>query len=76
MTWQPIETAPKDGTRIILFLPSRYSFPAMVTIGLWFEDFLPGRNGWSYCEVDEIGQFIEEPITHWMPLPPPPEVET
>lgn len=72
--WQPIETAPKDGTPFLAYLPHD-RFPAVC---LW--------QAYSQDEADEIGDsgywaFGEELIgdvegqavvTHWMPLPEPP----
>jgi hypothetical protein len=52
MTWQPIETAPKDGTEVLLYHPDL----GMACWPWW------GRQG-PWHEV-----------THWMPLPPPPDV--
>ena len=66
--WQPIETAPKDGTEIIL------SREARVTSGLWFDmgGDDEGAEGWSGW-VSQDGGFSEEhPPTNWMPLPEPP----
>jgi len=74
MTWEPIETAPKDASEIILRRGDR------VTSGNWFEetDYFDAQRG----EMTEFpdphwmtwdGGFTEEePPTHWMPLPPPP----
>ena len=66
--WRPIETAPKDGTEIIL------SREARVTSGLWFDmgGDDEGAEGWSGW-VSQDGGFSEEhPPTNWMPLPEPP----
>lgn len=54
--WQPIETAPRDGTEVLLH-QSRW-----VTIGC----FDPDDNSWWCVEGGEI-----EP-DHWQPLPAPP----
>jgi hypothetical protein len=66
MTWQPIETAPKDGTRI-LGTQGRY-----VALFRWRtvdeaqrRDYV--KDGWR----DENGWFADN-LTHWMPLPDPP----
>ena len=62
--WQPIESAPKDGTRVLVWWPYWRSYPVSAR---WF-------NGeWdSYCrlEGDSVGP------THWMPLPAPPSSST
>lgn len=61
--WRPIETAPKDGTNILL------AHPSAVFDGYWDEL----SRGW----VDDVTDLYEDKITyeptHWMPLPPPPE---
>lgn len=58
--WLPIETAPKDGARILLFLPNQLG--DSVWTGLWAE-------GWHVS----YGKAEREP-THWMPLPSPPAI--
>ncbi|MFG6599345.1 MULTISPECIES: Lar family restriction alleviation protein [unclassified Sulfitobacter] len=57
--WQPIETAPKDGTRILLWLdPQSIVVPAEWR-GRWMGDDYPLN--------------MTTP-THWMPQPPPPAI--
>lgn len=76
--WQPIETAPRDGTEVILgSLAQTYKgapVPPRVTIGYWTQDDEPE---YEYCDpywMSWDGGFTKEnPPTHWMPLPPPPE---
>jgi len=63
--WQPIETAPKDGTEIIVWWPE-IGHPYITK---WTR-FINGnlyRDGW-HCGIWEV----ERP-THWMPLPKPPK---
>lgn len=60
MKWQPIETAPRDGTRVLIYngedvLEARYCF------GCWQD---PVYSEW-------MGDVAGKP-THWMPLPEPP----
>lgn len=79
MEWQPIETAPKSGTEILL------SNGKAVQQGWWMHDEggiveIRDTNG-RYIGQDERDGYIgwwdygggmqPEP-THWMPLPPPP----
>ena len=63
--WQPIETAPKDGTSILLFA-SDYPPLSYMGVGQWaFADpDLGFVEGWFW-------PFAIRP-THWMPLPVPP----
>ena len=67
--WQPIETAPKDGTEIVLFGDARWPRGIVPT----YPD-LKGVVGVGHY-AGGIWQFmsrIGEP-THWMPLPHPPK---
>ena len=77
MIWQPIETAPKDGTPVLVFCPE---FPAehsrnvapRVMEARWNNPGMDPRNGaWGDPVYDEWNC---EP-THWMPLPAPPAKE-
>ena len=58
--WQPIETAPKDGTVIQLFDPDHFKESSGQFMGNYDE-------GWYSEHYD----WILNP-THWMPLPEPP----
>ena len=78
MEWQPIETAPKDGTRIILYFPRT----DIVIGGSWQEvrdgDWESGYHYWFEWKVDDKLFFMEDDPdwwnpTHWMPLMPLPE---
>lgn len=60
--WQPIETAPKDGTKIIACrYDGRVAVISRTKSNIWRE--LTG-NVWGTTAP-----------THWMHLPPPPEQE-
>ncbi|UQS95251.1 hypothetical protein Pam5_35 [Pseudanabaena phage Pam5] len=60
--WQPIETAPKDGTRVLV-----YSGQESVQCASWWRD---GDSGWAeWCSPDGYTIFD---TTHWRPLPPNP----
>ena len=69
MSWQPIETAPKDGTKVWLFIPS--DEPQQV-VGLF--DTWGDHSWWAYADrvLQDITGEAGTP-THWMPLPAPPE---
>ena len=57
MTWKPIKTAPKDGTRILIFVQD-----IIVTIH-W--------DGYDWAGEDGIGDWEPTPA-YWMSLPKPP----
>jgi hypothetical protein len=58
--WQPIETAPKDGTHVLAWWREEGDPPEVVR--------------WSAGWVDDYGTRYIEP-THWQPLPSPPTKE-
>jgi len=71
MNWQPIETAPKDGRRVLVWIDDpkllRDGYPICFA-RLWFYDdgsLGGGAEGFN-------GKWD---ITHWMPLPEPPKDE-
>lgn len=57
--WMPIESAPKDGTSIIIALTDD-----TVSEAYWH------RRGWVVH-----GEFLSDQQTHWQPLPTPPAKE-
>lgn len=54
--WQPMATAPKDGTRIL-------TTGLGGTVVAWWD-----TNGWR---ISNFGYLIQQP-THWLPIPPLP----
>lgn len=72
--WQPIETAPKDGSHVLLWCEHmegiRYVVAKYITPS--------GRDhGWGpFCwGADGEREIAERVPTHWMPLPSPPKAE-
>lgn len=59
--WQPIETAPQDGTNVLAF------DDGAITVLYWCEE----RDGWFYPYKG--GRTRWTMVTHWMPLPAAPE---
>lgn len=59
--WRSIETAPKDGTIIIVWWPCDPPGNWKMRLASWFAD------AW-----DDVGDRSELHPTHWMPLPDPP----
>lgn len=66
MQWQPIETAPRDGTKVLLTSVTK---GAVVALGSWWPKDKDTSAGPWLCN----GGTIRMAATHWMPLPPPPE---
>jgi hypothetical protein len=77
MEWQPIETAPKDGTRVLLHRPSAAASWAQLVIGSFCLDQHAKRPRpyWKHDKerLEGVRQTRGEQPTHWMPLPSPPE---
>jgi hypothetical protein len=67
--WQPIETAPKDGTPILLWHDDRDGF--LPVVALWHaEEWRVASQFGGYCP----GRCSEVLLaTHWMALPEPPQ---
>ena len=69
--WQPMETAPKDGTWILLAGPSGYqATPLRVEVCRYYPEYRP-NNPWQNHSNDAFSDGGGAP-THWMPLPPAP----
>jgi hypothetical protein len=66
IAWQPIATAPKDGTEVLLYgvFAKRSAARPFRAIGLWFE--VNQTFAWWVVAA------LPFTPTHWMPLPDPP----
>lgn len=77
MTWQPIDTAPRDGTRVLLWF-SCFKDGQQVQFGSWLDS--EERKYGKVTRITQcwIGEFYtmslekREP-SYWMPLPASPE---
>tara|TARA_Y100000310_G_scaffold63233_1_gene58530 strand:- start:2296 stop:2508 length:213 start_codon:yes stop_codon:yes gene_type:complete len=69
MKWQPIDTAPKDGTEILVYGRSKKERWQMFTVVFW------QYNCWTLTETGGYAEDSDPSLdpTHWMPLPDPPE---
>ena len=65
--WQPIDTAPKDGTPILAYRADHYGKFGNCCVTYWRTN----KNGNSYTGFGEFNPTYWPP-THWMPLPKPP----
>jgi len=81
MIWQPIETAPKDGTYILVvdadcITPEADKAHWGPVFGSEFSWRAGDKESWAHdsrAAQELIGAY--ETATHWMPLPPPPQQE-
>ena len=81
--WQPIETAPKDGTRIIVGgkAPSGLSVHDVVGQAFWREEIRYAEDsprcdepaGFYWASDNRRSGKCQWYVTAWMPMPDPPE---
>jgi len=68
--WQPIETAPKDGTEILVYGIATGEFGGVhEEPETWKVSWL--FTNWSLCGGEGYAVWVDSP-THWMPLPEAP----
>lgn len=78
MTWQPIETAPKDGTAVLVYGDGAFVGAPNTGVrewvqltenyGRWFEPNISAHESDDWLD----GRTVYSNLTHWMPLPAPP----
>lgn len=75
MTWQPIESAPKDGTIIDVWLGD--TGPSDLAFYCASNTRRSPNWHWMNGKFRPFGGLLQIPVfvvpTHWMPLPEPPE---
>lgn len=67
-SWQPIETAPKDGTEILVFSPEREEGRG-ISVVFW------KNSAWAFLEIGESQLNITDKLTHWQSIPCSPKQE-
>ncbi len=74
--WQPIETAPRDGTRVLIYQPNAPRQNVMEAYWAMPYEDAPEEQCWWNTPDGISGRgytILSEAVTHWQPLPPPPE---
>lgn len=77
--WLPIASAPKDGTRILVFDPEGDGDSANIVLVAWLNDAERHRKArFMWCVPDswqdeQGGYYVVGRPTHWQPLPPSPD---
>ncbi len=72
--WQPIDTAPRDGTRVLLWCEDGVG----AVIGIWYafkSNLLPPYWATTRGLLHGSAHDREYQPTHWQPLPPAPSEE-
>lgn len=66
--WWPINTAPKNGTSVLVFCPSHHleAYEDFFAVARWVDSTYDGREGW----FDNFDMLYP---THWMPIPGKPK---
>lgn len=78
MEWKTIDSAPRDGSRILLYRPTaRYGFN--VVFGTYDDNRFAKkpRPYWKHDweNIGGVAESRENQPTHWAPIPPPPAKE-
>lgn len=75
MEWRPIETAPRDGTWLLVFEPSKWS-PNIHVVRWgepeWTLEKSPPKTWVTMALGPNPDTYDADEATHWMPLPEPP----
>jgi hypothetical protein len=77
--WEPIETAPKDGSRILVFDEMAADNESPVVMVAWLNDAeRHNRKRFAWCvpgswQDEQGGHCTADRPTHWRPLPAPPQ---
>lgn len=70
--WQPMATAPRDGTAILAYDKNRQVFITWYSRSTYYEKMCPNADTcWSSDNCQDYGGW-ERPLG-WMPLPEPPK---
>lgn len=70
-SWQPIETAPKDGSPILVCYADCYTENGFLPVAVRWREYHPNAKGKAAFR-DSSGHKVEL-ITRWMALPEPPK---
>jgi hypothetical protein len=71
--WQPIETAPRDGTRILALVSEVGGHLTGRMFSVWHEGVTPSGFNHGWAVYPGFGGVDDNWFSHWMPLPEPPQ---
>lgn len=75
MEWQPIETAPRNGTSVLIYMPEAYRKKVQEAFWATPWDGAPDDQCYWMTPIGPAGRgytILPVAVTHWMPLPAPP----
>ncbi len=74
--WQPIETAPRDRTHVLLGTVGDRDMSVAYWDGKTWQGAVNGFDAVRYMSDFGTDYLEHECPTHWVPLPPPPQAES
>ena len=71
--WQPMDNAPKNGTRVLVEVRASEQGPAEVDVARWAKADRSGEGSWVAADSDPgcVITYAEVELLGWMPLPTP-----
>jgi hypothetical protein len=69
--WEPMATAPRDGTLVLVSVRASEQGPAELDAVRWAQSARSGEEGWVANDSDPFARFVysEVELTGWSPLP-------
>ncbi|MGD9739920.1 MAG: hypothetical protein AB7O56_08015 [Bauldia sp.] len=73
--WEPMDTAPRDGRRILAVVRTSEQWPAEVELVRWARPKHQAEHCWVAADSgpNSATIFAEQELAFWMPLPEAPE---
>ena len=70
-TWEPMATAPHDGTLVLVKVRATEQGPGEVDAVRWASSARSGEEGWVANDSDPFARVVyaESELAYWMPLP-------
>ncbi len=71
--WQDLESAPRDGTRVLVMIRATEQGPAEVDVARWARPDRATPEGWIAADSDHECPVVytDAELEFWMPLPTP-----
>jgi hypothetical protein len=68
---QPIETAPRDGRPVVVWLKASEQGPAQMDVVRWARSAQTGEGAWVASDSDQVARvaYSDADLECWLPLP-------